>query len=169
MGPRAKEPPRGTAYSSAVRLLAMREHSRFELRTKLITRGFEESEIDQALDRLTAQKYLDDQRFAEMLSRQYSNLGGRGLSEQMKKRGIAQDIWDPLVAEITSEQEFERALAATKQRHHSVPDDRRKREQWRRRTASFLQRRGFNQSVVIAVLTRLVDESEQWEADGFEL
>ncbi|WRS29430.1 regulatory protein RecX [Actinomycetaceae bacterium MB13-C1-2] len=164
-GFRSKEPPKGSAYDGAVRLLGMREHSRFELQQKLNARGFDPSDIESALDRLIEQKYLDDQRFAEILSRQYSNLGRRGLTEQMKKRGISKDIWEPLVLQIDSREEFDRALNAARRKTHLVPDDWDQREKWRRRTASFLQRRGFNQSVVMAVLARLIEESDSEERD----
>lgn len=166
-GSRVKEPSKGSAYDGAVRLLGMREHSRFELQQKLAIRGFEPSDIESALDRLVEQKYLDDQRFAEMLSRQYSKLGRRGLTEQMKKRGISKDIWEPIVSGIDSAEEFDRALDAARSKGRQVPSDWDQQQVWRRRTANFLQRRGFNQSVVMAVLARLIEESGSEGGDEY--
>lgn len=157
-----KEPhsatPRGTAYDGAVRILGMREHSRFELRQKLESRGFEADDIEKALDRLTDQKYLDDTRFAQIVARQYSTLGRRGLTEQMTKRGIAPEIWRTLVEEIGSEQEFERALEAARKKSSPVPEQWDQREKWRRRTSGYLMRRGFAPATVSRVLSVLSDQ-----------
>lgn len=160
-----KKPPNGTAYDGAVRLLGMREHSRFELEQKLQKRGFEPDAIAEALDRLVEQNYLNDHRFAEMISRQYSSLGRRGLVEQMKKRGVPQEIWLPVVEVISSDDEFERALDAARQKS-SVPGTWEQQQKWRRRTAGFLMRRGFATSTVNRVLSTLTSESESEYGQG---
>ncbi|MBT5886904.1 MAG: hypothetical protein HOH56_03820, partial [Acidiferrobacteraceae bacterium] len=49
----------------AMRLLARREHSREELRLKLVQRGFEISSIDPVLVELIEQDYLSDARYAQ--------------------------------------------------------------------------------------------------------
>lgn len=48
----------------ALRLLARREHSRLELRNKLLLRGFSPEAIEPVLDKLAAQGWQDDVRFA---------------------------------------------------------------------------------------------------------
>ena len=54
----------GSALDSALRSLTRRSHSRWELKTKLIQKGFPKEEIKAALDRLTELGYLNDQNFA---------------------------------------------------------------------------------------------------------
>jgi regulatory protein len=48
--------------ATAVRLLARRDHSEYELRIKLKQRGFSMTEIDMALERIKIEGYLDDER-----------------------------------------------------------------------------------------------------------
>ena len=48
--------------ATAVRLLARRDHSEFELRAKLKQRGFTAPEIDAAVERVKNEGYLDDER-----------------------------------------------------------------------------------------------------------
>lgn len=48
--------------ATAVRLLARRDHSEYELRVKLKQRGFSMTEIDMALERIKNENYLDDER-----------------------------------------------------------------------------------------------------------
>lgn len=53
----------------ALRLLARREYGRRELEAKLLHAGYEAGNIREALDKLAASGYQDDQRYAEMLTR----------------------------------------------------------------------------------------------------
>ncbi|MGN0907827.1 MAG: regulatory protein RecX [Bullifex sp.] len=54
-----------TAYDKALSLLAVREHNRKELSDKLISKGFDPSEISSALARLEREGYLSDRRFCQ--------------------------------------------------------------------------------------------------------
>ena len=59
------------AYQQAIRLLSQREHSRYELATK-ISRKQDELTVDELntlLDELEQSGYQDDQRFTEMFVR----------------------------------------------------------------------------------------------------
>jgi regulatory protein len=61
--------PRRSAYDKALALVARREHSRVQLKTKLRQSGYEGDETTAAIDRLGEQQYQDDDRFAGMLLR----------------------------------------------------------------------------------------------------
>ncbi|TNE98663.1 MAG: regulatory protein RecX, partial [Gammaproteobacteria bacterium] len=54
------------ARSTALRLLARREHSRLELSLKLRQRKLPSSVIDAVLDDFEHEGWLDDQRFADV-------------------------------------------------------------------------------------------------------
>ena len=64
-----RKPPIRDASTRAMGLLARREHSRRELRRKLMTGGHDETEVDSALARLGDNGLQSDQRFAEVLVR----------------------------------------------------------------------------------------------------
>ena len=60
-----REPdPDTRARNVAMRLLARREHSRAELRGKLVRRGFENDSVEELLKGLEDQDLLSDERFA---------------------------------------------------------------------------------------------------------
>lgn len=82
--------------ASAIRLLSMnllarREHSRVELKRKLIMRGAPEELIDMVLDRLAEQELLSESRYLESYIRQRSNAGYGPLriQEELIQRGSA--------------------------------------------------------------------------------
>jgi len=75
---------------AALRLLARREHSRFELTRKLTRRGWAASDIDAVIDELAAENLQSDERFAEGYVRQraakaYGPVRIRG---ELSERGI---------------------------------------------------------------------------------
>jgi regulatory protein len=51
----------------AVDYLARREHSEHELKTKLLAKDFDVELIDEVLESLKSQNYLDDARYAKMI------------------------------------------------------------------------------------------------------
>ena len=76
--------------TSAIRLLARREHSKFELKNKLLKSGFSASEIDSLLQELEQEKLQSDERFVES----YINMrAGRGFGPlkiiaELRSKGI---------------------------------------------------------------------------------
>ncbi len=78
----------------AVDLLARREHSRFELRGKLRSRGFDADAIDEALDTLVERGWLSDSRFAEayVRSRRERGEGPLRIARALRDRGVPDEI-----------------------------------------------------------------------------
>ena len=163
-GPRGAkgEGPRGNAYDGAVRILGVRDHSRFELGQKLRQRGFENDDIDDALNRLEEHGYLDDERFARLVMRQYSDRGRRGVSIQMEKRGIPGEIYRPLLEEIGPDEEHARAAEALEKRTREVPPPGPERQRWKARMAGYLGRRGFSSSVIMTALEEAVGREDDY-------
>lgn len=60
---------------SITRLLAMREHSRREIRRKLAQKGFDPVLVNQQLDKFVEQNIQSESRFSEMLVRSRSTKG----------------------------------------------------------------------------------------------
>src|SRR5690348_1064050 len=68
-GSKDTEKSERTAYDRGLSMLARREHSQRELRTRLEHGGHDEAEAEEAIRRLGEQNYQDDERFAGMLLR----------------------------------------------------------------------------------------------------
>lgn len=79
------------AYDKAVQLLAHRMHTTGELYAKLKTRGFKDADIRAVLRQLEEQKFLDDQRFAEIFTdnlKRYKDFGYFGIKAKLLQRKI---------------------------------------------------------------------------------
>ncbi len=129
-----------------------REHGSEELRRKLRDRGCPDDEIDDALDRLADQGWLDDGRAAESLARHWARVGRKGpmrITQELKARGFEGWAIAQGLAEAESEGDWVTRCAALIERK-GVPDDwegRQKLERW-------LRSRGFPHDVIQQALKR---------------
>ena len=129
-----------TAYGRALGLLGRREHSRRELRDKLIARGIAGDEADVALSRLDDKGFQSDQRFAEMLARSRiaQGHGPIRILAELRLKGI--DVHTAQAA--LDEQQADWPMLATdlcRRRFRGVAADHAERS----KRANFLARRGF--------------------------
>ena len=97
-------------YDKAVRLLAVRLHTTGELYQKLKQRGFKDADIRDVLRQLEEQKFLDDQRFAEIFVdnlKRYKDFGYYGIKAKLLQRKIDNAVISAALAEFfTMEEEL---------------------------------------------------------------
>ena len=75
-----------------MRFLARREHTRVELRRKLVARAQEGEDVDGLLDELTQRGWLSDARFAEQAARAKARrFGPIKLAHYLKARGVGEE------------------------------------------------------------------------------
>jgi regulatory protein len=128
--------------ATAMNLLARREHSTQELRDKLLTRGFEDDEIVPALQTLSREGLLSDERFTESFihSRMERGSGPVKIHAELRQRGVA----DEIITDWLDERDrvwLERAESVRCKKFGSaLPVDYKEKA----RQARFLQYRGFS-------------------------
>ena len=139
----------------ALQLLARREHSTYELRTKLLARGGELEAVETTLDELCAEGYLSDSRFTEIAVqvRLRTADGPLKIRAYLGQRGIV----DSLIKHyLPSEQEFwfDRALKLDRSncmKNGISPQESATQEAWRTRSR-LLKNRGYPASIIRQVL-----------------
>lgn len=131
------------AFEVAVRLLRLRPHSAFELRTKLRRRGCPPAEIDAALERVQELGYQSDVGFAESLVRARSGNRGRlAVAADLAARGVDREAAREALGDLTPEVELETARHVAARMPDLDPG----------RLGARLQRRGFGLDVVRRVV-----------------
>ena len=144
---------RAIIRDAAVRFLARREHSRFELARKLGSRGHPDGLVEEIVGDLADDGLQSDDRFAQVFVR--SALGrGQGplkIRAGLAERGIDSDIASAYF-DLDADEWRERAASALYKRFGSAPVG--NRSDWARR-ARFLAGRGFPSNVVAKVLGSL--------------
>ena len=143
----SREPgPDTRARNSAMRLLARREHSRAELRGKLVGRGFENDSVEELVKVLEQQDLLSDERFAMSLiaSRAETGYGPNRIGLELRNRGVSEE----LAREALAKAEVDWGQQVTDQAVRKFGSDPAQTfPEWARR-ARYLERRGFGQDAI---------------------
>ena len=106
------------AYTLALTLLSARELSESQLRTRLKRRDLDPGDIESVIERLKADRTLDDRRVARAIARMESSIKHRGrvrVIQKIRQAGIDADTADDAVREVFEEVDendlLERALS----------------------------------------------------------
>ncbi len=169
-------------HSRAMALLARREYSQAELRTRLLRvaaqwlrqqrceteeacpvaeeTGEEAEIVDQVLSVLTQSGYLSDQRFSEQMVRHHASKSGvQRISYVLRQKGVSADKVQAALAGLQAS-ELSRAHLVWQKKFGVLPIDAASRG----KQARFLQSRGFAFEVIAKVLAGVAcdDDSEAW-------
>ena len=156
------------AYDRAVRFLAVRPRSEWEVRQNLQryhprgTESLSEPQIDLVIDQLKERGYLSDQAFARYWVEQrnrFKPLSPRALRYELRRKGVRADVADAIVEAETDPEEA--ALAAARQRAYRWYNL--GEEAFQNKMVAFLQRRGFRWEIVRDVVQQVWQERDQDE------
>ena len=157
------------SYAYAVALLARRDYSTRELRSKLKERGYLEHAIEPVLIDLEETRKLDDARYGAnvVASRSRRALGPARIRNELKRKGVAAETIDQALAGGEGEQtpDFLQLARQARERKFGpeLPTDWKERS----RQARFLQYRGFSNDHIRAALDGdlEVEDSGQLDSD----
>lgn len=147
-----------SVMADAYRLLGHRARSREELRRRLLAKDHDEHAVGYALEKLSADGFLDDAAFARSYAADRRKMGGWGearIRRGLRELGVTTTDADDALGAHDEGEELERALAVLRRR--GAPGQ--PLDAARRRAFQALQRRGFSSSVTYAAV-RLWTEGE---------
>ena len=148
--------PYSDAMSMALYALAPRAKSRAELHTQLLKRGVEAEVSSNVLDSLELQGLLNDLEFAKIWSesrRRQKKLSSGVIIQELRTKGVAQDIIDEVMQESDPDEEYAMAYALAERKYRSCAhlDE----MVIYRRVHSLLARKGFSHQVTNRILKEL--------------
>ena len=133
--------------NSAIYSLAMREHSRHELRNKLKQKEFSiDVDLDKLLDELESSDYLSDKRFTESFIR-YRVTRGQGkvkIANELKHRGVSGFLINTALKESDTDWYALAQQIRERKFGKSVPEDYKTKAKQMR----FLSSRGFDSEMI---------------------
>ena len=162
------ERPKPSALAKAVELLAGQEHSKRRLTEKLRVRGYEEEEIDGAVERLEERHYLDDEAACARAYQRFYEDGAmscRQIEQKLLTRGFPPALVRASVPQDPGRDEREKkaAIRSLRGKFHG-PSQTEKMKQ-------FLYRRGFSYEVCDAAVEAFLEENPEFrmeEKDSYE-
>jgi regulatory protein len=153
--PNQQKPDPGTCRERAIGLLARREHSRLELRHKLLARGCDEGELESLLEALSSEGLQSDERFAEayVYSRSQRGFGPLRIQSELRERGIEDSLIHGFL-DMHSVAWLEQARQQWQKRFGERATEYKERA----RQARFLQGRGYSPQMIRQVL-----DEDDWD------
>jgi regulatory protein len=168
LGPEAD--PESVARTIVLTKLTAKARSRQELAEALAARSVPDDVATKVLDRFTEVGLINDAAFAEawVEGRQLSRgVSRRSLMQELRRKGVADDVIDASVAGLDEEHEREvaRSLVDRKLRStRGLPPDKRLR-----RLVGMLARKGYPSAVAMSVVREAISEGDQELAELAEL
>lgn len=130
-------------YSSALGLLARREHSAVELSQKLSQRfPMAVADIQEVISRLQQEGYQSDSRFAEayISSRMRKGFGSARIAKELVHKGVAKDTVVDLIAECKCQASNDQMLRVWQKKFGQIPQT----AEEKYKQIQFLRYRGFD-------------------------
>lgn len=159
---------RQRTYAQSLRFLEHKPRTRHELSQKLRQKEFAAPLIEEALDRLERENLVDDDLFAKEWTRQRMEGKRKGklwIRQELRQKGIANDLIVEALEGISTDAEFETALSAGRKKWNQVKGDVKEKKN---KTLPFLMRRGFSMDMVRKVVNCLIEEDEAGDPEDDE-
>ncbi len=153
--------PKGDAYDDAVAYLANRPRSIAEIERRLRSKRHDPAAIDRAIDKLRAQRYVDDEAFARYWVEQrarFRQKGDRALRSELRLKGVPGDVIDLVLGGREPDAEAAQAHEALRRplvRWLTLEPVERKRK-----AHALLVQRGFSYDIIEEVLAHIGEEDE---------
>jgi|TARA_B100001093_G_scaffold30370_1_gene26330 regulatory protein len=137
-------------YNKSLDLLSRREHSRKELKDKLLLRFDSIELIQTVLDKLETNNLINELRFAEAYarSRKRKGFGPKKIFYELSTKGITESISDQVILEEGNWEKVAKAAFIKKFKNGPSEEIKQKLKQ-----KNFLQNRGFGFKEIESVFT----------------
>ncbi len=150
------------AMNVALYALAPRARSRAELHTHLIKRNAQAEVADAVLDQLELEGLLNDLEFAQLWSesrQRQKKMSKRLIIQELRVKGVAQDIIDEAMEEIDDESEYKLAYALAERKYRSCSHL--EPEKIYSRISGALSRKGFSGGLTSRIIRELTGTESQ--------
>jgi regulatory protein len=154
------------AYERALRFLSSRPRSTAEVQRNLEQQALPGVTVDAVIERLLAAGYLDDEAFARYWvsnREQFRPRAPLALRQELRQKGVANDIIAQALQAVDSESSAYRAGLAQARRYETLEP-----RAFRQKLGGYLLRRGFAHDVVWTVVDRIWSELRQGTKPGEE-
>lgn len=164
-----QEPGGGEAAARRIALdaLSRAARTRGQLETLLQRKGIAPQAAETVLDRFEEVGLVDDAGYAEAFVESRHRIrgqGGRALSAELRRRGVADEIVVDAVGALDPDREFETACRIARARYDRMPAV--AAEVKLRRLAGFLARKGYSGAIVSRAVRHVVREATAEEQEA---
>ena len=168
-GPPADGGDESAARRIALDALSRAARTRGQLEALLQRKGIAAEPAAAVLDRFEEVGLIDDRDYAETFveaRHRVRGQGGRALSMELRRRGVAGDVIAEAVGGLDPEREFETACRIAQSRYERMPAV--SPEVKVRRLVGFLARKGYSGAIVTRAVRHVIDTADSSAMDAAE-
>lgn len=149
---------------SALNYLARRQHSKNEIKTKLRQKKFSSELIEQTLNNLAQNNYVDDLSFARIFTDEKvkaKSWGKNKIKSELIKRGVSSKvIADVIEDKFSHDSEIESGLELARKKLKKLINRKVDQKKIQTRIYSFLVSRGYDYDLCKQIFTKLFNDEE---------
>ena len=141
--------------ASAQRSLAMREHSKFQIKNKLINKGFDINTIIEVLNELDDSGFQSDQRYTKeyIRFRQNFGYGTKKIIYELRSNGITKELINDNLNQFNDDYEVLFEFAQMKISNKNLED-----QKILMKYVNHFKSRGFNDNVILKVIDKIRED-----------
>lgn len=148
--------------SQALRSVTRGYKTEKEIRDKLTQKEFQDSSIEKTIDFLKEYKFIDDDKFALMFSKDKSyNQGRNKIKYALKRKGIDDTIIEKSLSTIDEEDEHSKALELGKKKYSILEKRENDKRKLYQKMCNYLIGRGYEYSLVKKVVNEIISGIEE--------
>lgn len=142
---------------TAFRILSKRLHSKFELRQKLLKKGYHSSEIEEILIELQNENYIDDERYSKLYFEEQISHRKNGLIKivnNLRKKGISKRLIQELESEHAGNTDyFNNACHLAEKKLNSASYKYLDKVKIKSKLFMYLKQKGFENDIIFRVFS----------------
>lgn len=151
---------------AAFRLLARRLHSTHELKLKLIKKKYDKLIIDNVIQSLKEENYLNDDQFAKLLTEEKyvkKKFGKNKIRAELYKKGIDKSVIDSILNNQDDELNYDNAIFLAKKKLKFLNEKKTDKKKLKEKLYSFLSRKGYDSELIMKVINNMNFDSSDIE------
>ncbi|WP_431027977.1 recombination regulator RecX [Lysinibacillus sp. LZ02] len=152
------------AFNKALSFLSFQMRSEYEVKKKLFDAGHGEAVVLEAIRKLEALGFLNDETYSKALletKKRTMKKGPRAIRQDLKKKGIDKSLQDEVLETFSYEEQLEIAIQLAEKEVRA--GNRKTPAQVKQKIQDVLLRKGYSFSIVSDVLERITLEREEDE------
>lgn len=161
---------RQRAYADAIAYLSRKPRTAYEISFRLREKGWGEETIQEVVERLGREGFVDDAAYAQEWASQRVKNRGKGklwVRHELRQKGVSKPLIEEALDEVSEDEEISSAMQLARKKWQGTsgePADK------MRKTGAFLLRRGYSGAVVSKVVRELsrrdgFSVTEDWEEE----
>jgi regulatory protein len=151
----------------AFRLLGRRQHSTSELKRKLWNRDYEQKLIDEVIEDLKKNSYLDDKEFIRAFvaeKSKFKNWSVKKIKSELMKSGLASKLIDEILSKETIDSDYGNAMKLAKKKYEILIKRNLEPIDLKNKLSTYLFSKGFDYDLIKEICSKIMrSETEEYQ------